>query len=126
MWMSYGANASAGLRNAKGSMALLIEAGKPGIFPQKLGEYPRDDPLGAGLRFNHGERGTDPRLAGKDFAVQGHHVRSSAPALNYQAHQRIHIGFTDGHAERFHFEQVLRRDSAMWLGTGRGSDDVFD
>ena len=42
LWLSYGGNASAGLVGARGLPILAIEAGKPGVFPEKLGNFNAD------------------------------------------------------------------------------------
>lgn len=126
LWMSYGANASAGLKSAKGSPILLVEAGKPGIFPEKLGSYPADNPVTKGLRFRHGGRGSDPVLKGYDFTAVGQAVNSTVPDPRYQPNQRMGVGFVDGHVESMHYQSMLETRSALWLGTGRGSDRVFD
>ena len=146
MWMSYGANALAGLRTVKGSPALITEAAKPGIFPIDFRNpssgaiiYPRDNlatPIGSDgkpagprtpLRFLHGQRSSDPRLKGGDFWTNtGSYVASTYDDLDYIPHDRTNTGFLDGHAERVQAQRMLSNSSTFWLGTGHGFDKQFD
>jgi prepilin-type N-terminal cleavage/methylation domain-containing protein len=136
MWMSYGSNALAGLRSMKGNAILIIEAGKPGIFPQAIGQYPADlsksgDPgitaadigkvTGKPLRFRHGGKSSDPKLQGRDYNSNNNWVAgSSTPDGKYESHNRIATGFTDGHGEMLVPSKVLvKGTSSIWAGTGR-------
>ncbi len=106
MWMSFGANASAGLKGVKGNPVLVAEAGKPGIFPEKLGNYPFDH-LGWVLRFRHGGYSGKPFLRGADWTrgTLGLRPPKNGTTLgswadqNYIPEQRTHAGFVDGHVE---------------------------
>lgn len=149
LWMSYGANAAAGLKTAKGIPALILETPKPGIFPQKLyatnpitgsQEHPADNLIastlqGSPLRFRHGDRSQDPRLAGGNFVEKG--KIGTRPDLDYSPSSRMNVGFLDGHVEKTHFANMigaapqadssgnLRWNRAFWLGTGRGTEQGY-
>jgi prepilin-type processing-associated H-X9-DG protein len=135
LWMSYGANALAGLKTAKGSPAMITESAKCGIFPLPLGQYPADylgTPNAANgpftpLRFHHGGRSSDPRLKGGDFwTYDGNYVTSSKQDMDYTPRERTNTGFLDGHAERVQASRMLRNTSVFWLGTGRGSERQYE
>ncbi len=106
MWMSFGANASAGLKGVKGNPILVAEAGKPGIFPEKLGSYPFDH-LGWVLRFRHGGYSGKSFLRGADWTRGTLGLRPPMTGItlgnwadpNYIPEQRTHAGFVDGHVE---------------------------
>lgn len=114
LWMSYAANASAGLNGVKGSPILIAEAGKAGIFPEKIGNYYADH-LGKVLRFRHG--GNDPHatLRGVDYTVRrwGSPVdpNSNIPARDedktYVPHDRMNAGFYDGHVESVYWKKLF-------------------
>ncbi len=139
LWTSYGANASAGLRNVKGSPILLAEAGKLGIFPEDLGKTSQGthvrDNLAKVLRFRHGGKARVPHLGGKgsDFTRQFHQP-TMAVDQTYQPRSRINCGFLDGHVERPAYHEVftitpgldpnnpLQRpeiNKPLWLGARR-------
>lgn len=129
LWMSYGANALAGLKNAKGGLALLVEACKPGIFPARLGSagYPADDPITKGLRFRHGElAGSTLELKGYDFNAPGQYVTSTTIDAHYEPHKRMNVGFLDGHVEQVLYSKMLNPDTAFWQGRARGDLGIFD
>ncbi len=112
LWTSYGANASAGLRNVKGSPILVAEAGKLGIFPEDFGKtsqgtHTRDN-LAKVLRFRHGGKANNPHLGGKgsDFTRQFHQP-TMAVDPNYQPRTRAACGFLDGHVERLAFHELF-------------------
>lgn len=145
LWMSYGANALAGLRNMKGTPIVLIESGKCGIFPERLKTYPQDhlsaDAVwGTPLRFRHGPKSPLPHLRGGDFTRAGQTVASRETDLNYEPRSRINAGFYDGHVEGIAFARLLLPDAKLmhdgsgrlryqrtiWAGTGRGTEHLFD
>jgi len=131
LWMSYGANASAGLRSVRGNPVLLLEAGKPGIFPVKLGNfYPADTALGRGLRFRHGGRISDPVATGYDYTWPSppSYVSGTSKAdPRYLPRDRMNAGFLDGHVERMNYRKLMSNpNSALWLGMGNGTDKSFD
>jgi len=122
LWMSYGANASAGLKNVRGTPALLVELPKPGAFPEQFGPYPMDN-LYRALRFRHGE------LAPKSAGLGGWNYRTNAVSgtaggAGYIPRIRMNVGFYDGHVERLHYTQMLppvatptaAPPRALWLG----------
>lgn len=131
MWMSYGANAKAGMRNTKGAPAMILESAKLGLFPMDLVKegtvkYPATKLVakGSALRFRHGQKGSDPRLQGGDFTLDP--VNGSGVDRNYAPKDRMNVGFTDGHVERVHFRAMERATSSFWLGTGRGTEATYD
>src|SRR5690606_10759724 len=70
LWLSYSANSAAGLQSVKGNPLLLLEGGKPGIFPLDLAgssTYPRDNPIARALRFRHGGKNPDKAAQGWDY-----------------------------------------------------------
>ncbi len=145
LWMSYAANASSGLKNVKGNPILITEAGKLGVFPEKMGSY-QPDHLGRVMRFNHG--GRDPRtgLRGFNYVQDGfgnwttpHLVTQYDP--NYEAGTKTSVGFLDGHGEQIGWYNLfswsrpgspsLAPNSApypnrvMWFGGRRAGDFSF-
>ena len=135
LWMSYGANAMAGLRNVKGSPALILESSKPGVFPVTLGQGGRsqtadhlkapNNNLGTPLRFRHGGQATDDGLMGADY-TRGNQVLGDADR-GYTPRSRMNVGFYDGAVERLHYDKLIYNPtSPRWIGTGRGKDAVFD
>jgi len=107
LWMSYGASASAGLKDIKGMPLLIAEAGKLGIFAERLGAYPSDH-LGWALRFRHGSRVNKSDLQGADWTKlpMGNPPQRSGSNLGshgdstYSPRDRMNAGFIDGHVDR--------------------------
>jgi prepilin-type processing-associated H-X9-DG protein len=132
IWMSYGANAMAGLKSVKGNPVLLLELAKPGVFPLELGPPRPADVLaasgsaGTSLRFRHGGHTPDHRLRGA-YYTRGGGYTGLAPDPHYTAGTRMNVGFYDGHVERVHYEQVIRSsENTFWLGASRATDRVYD
>ena len=140
--MSYGANAIAGLRNAKGSPALIVEAGKFGLFPKALGNTKADN-LAWALRFRHDGKAGRPALAGYDYTSSFNAPdASSVPAKDqmdksYEPQNKMNAGFQDGHVERLGYWQMFDLPgtgvatsvggppvpkNAVWFGSRRGTD----
>jgi prepilin-type N-terminal cleavage/methylation domain-containing protein/prepilin-type processing-associated H-X9-DG protein len=115
LWMSYGANAAAGMKDVKGSPILLAELPKPGVFPEKLGSYPADI-LSRALRFRHGDKApASAKLGGYNYKTNG--VVGTVGNELYVPRTRMNVGFYDGHLERMLYSDMLRSPaSAMWLG----------
>ncbi len=142
LWMSYGANASAGLQNVKGTPALIVEAGKLGVFPEAFGQTSQGthhaDHLGKSLRFRHGGKASVPGLGGRgsDFTQQFHQP-SNAYDANYEAHAKANVAFLDGHVERLGYYQMFTLDPTnpenvkpipnrmLWVGMRRGEASSF-
>ena len=126
MWMSYGANAAAGLSKTKGNPILLVEAAKPGVFPIPIvteNRYPADSPLAKPLRFRHGGLTKDRALLGYDYTAPNCYVTSTVQDKLYQPRDRMNVGFTDGHVEGLHYKRLLKKpDGEMWVGTGKVMD----
>lgn len=109
LWMSFGANAAAGLKNVRGNPILVAESAKPGIFPGDLGGsggYPRDN-LARSLRFRHGSRVTKPGMQGADYirATLANPPSPTGPLgssadPDYEPRQRLNAGYLDTHVER--------------------------
>lgn len=135
MWMSYSANASAGLKNIKGSPILLAEGGKPGIFPEKLGNYKADN-LARALRFRHDDRASNKLMVGQNYVagkwiVPNNTGTLGGPAIDtsYEPRNRMSAGFADGHAERLLYSSVMTWPGGMnsmpapvnsvWFGLNR-------
>lgn len=108
LWMSYGANASAGLKAIKGQPIMIAEAGKLGIFPERLGKYPSDH-LAWALRFRHGGKAESEGLAGADW--RKHKLSSAPPATGsaltrswvdkqYKPRTRLNVALVDGSVSR--------------------------
>lgn len=114
LWMSYGANASAGIRGVKGNPLLIIEAGKQGVFPERTGNYPSDH-LGWVLRFRHGGKASDPALAGADWSAGSLGLRPPQTGKElgtwrdsaYVPRERANVGFVDSHVERMSYRQLM-------------------
>lgn len=114
IWLSYGSNASAGLKRSKGPSILIAEASKQGIFPERLGAYPSDH-LGWTLRFRHGGSSTDSALAGADWTAGslGSRPPQTGSALGtwrdprYQPRELLNAGYTDGHVERVNYRKLM-------------------
>jgi len=133
MWLSFSANASAGLTNVKGAPALIVEACKPGVFAESFngsqGKTPVDD-LGRVLRFRHGNRVNDPRMTGYDYTRNG----GAFPDGLYQPRDKMNIGYLDGHVERRSYWEVmtLRTSSlptpnpSIWFGMRSGGTVSYD
>ena len=141
LWMSYGANASAGLTTVKGNPVLLVENAKPGVFPEKLQNassserYSNDNLAAQGnhgtpLRFRHGGRARDARLSPADYGDAGA-LLPTAPDRQFISHTSMNIGFGDGHVERKRFDDLigdpptvdsngkLRWHRPFWVGTSK-------
>ncbi len=131
LWMSYGANAPAGLLNVKGNPILVAEHSKPGIFPESYagkgaygGGQPNDN-LPQTLRYRHGPRLSDSRFKDPNDRT-------------YVARERMNVGFLDGSVSRLSYLQMTRKDvpqvisgelqwhRALWLGNRRGGESRFD
>lgn len=137
MWMSYSANAAAGLTTVKGNPILLVEGGKPGIFPFDLvgsRTYPRDNPITRSLRLRHGGRAPDPSLLGWDYVGPGRNpyatpngVTGNDRDMNYQPRERLNAAFYDGHVERIHNKRLMGNPSGqLWRGTSKSNTITFD
>lgn len=105
LFMSYGANAAAGLTSVKGNPILLIENSKPGIFPESYagmgsagGGQPNDD-LRQALRFRHGPRADSMYKDPKD--------------LSYVARRSLNAAFLDGHVEGLSNSQIIGTGSQV-------------
>ncbi len=125
LWMSYAANAAAGLKYVRGNPLLLVEAGRPGIFPFALGggKYPATA-LGKALRFRHGGRTTDRAVEGADYTAPGTYVNGGkGKDPYYQAREKMAGGFYDGHVERIHYKRAIAEPrSTLWVGTAKVTD----
>jgi len=110
LWMSYGGNATAGLKNLKGTPILLIEAGKLGVFPYTLGSY-KNDHLGAALRFRHGGTSGVRAMKGYDY-TKVFPVASAANFVDdhYVPERQLNAAFMDGHVERLGPWQLFTAD----------------
>lgn len=125
LWMSYGANASAGLKGVKGCPILLAELPKPGVFPEQFGKYPADN-LRRALRFRHGEKApASAGLGGYNYKTNA--VSGTPGNEGYVPHTRMNTGFYDGHVERMHYADMVRNPlSALWVGERRaGFKPIF-
>lgn len=139
LWMSYSANASAGLKSVKGTPVLIVEGGKPGIFPESLGSYP-DDSLSRVLRFRHGGKVSDPALAGAKCVGTQLPVQPQKTGrlrgnrdLDYEPREKMNAGFLDGHVERLGWWQMFTPDPSnpdtqpptpkvnVWFGSRRST-----
>jgi prepilin-type processing-associated H-X9-DG protein len=118
LWMSYGANAAAGLSSVKGNPILLIENKNPGCFPESYagmgyaGGGRQEDYLKQVLRFRHGSR----------LQVRGYVDPSDT---TYVARDRINAGFLDGHAERLLFTRIIGPDPQVVQGRLQWSRDLW-
>jgi prepilin-type N-terminal cleavage/methylation domain-containing protein/prepilin-type processing-associated H-X9-DG protein len=141
LWMSYAANASAGLKSVKGNPILIAEAGKLGIFPQTLGNYQADN-LARCLRFRHEDRVMNPQLLGYDYGWQRWIAPNNIATLtdaqkdkNYVPHTKFNAGFLDGHAERLAYYTVFTLSNQLnarptpkksyWFPGDKGIDVSF-
>lgn len=118
MNMSYGANASAGLVGVKGLPILAIEAGKPGVFPERFtsgaGSFERDV-LPQAIRFRHGGRNSRTGFAGQEYMkVTPGTARVFSATLpgnridgTYTARDSANAGFLDGHVERMNWSRLF-------------------
>jgi len=117
LWMSYGANASAGLKGVRGNPALLVELPKPGVFPEKYpgSSYPVDDTRKS-LRFRHGEKApSSAGLGGWNYKTDV--VNGKRGGAGYVPRTRMNVGFYDGHVERLHYLQMIKTPpGSLWLG----------
>jgi prepilin-type processing-associated H-X9-DG protein len=127
LWMSYGANASAGLKGTGGNPLLITETGKLGIFPEHFQgpnsiidkNYPRDH-LGWVMHFNHGNMAPAKDrewLRALDWTQgslgsvpprTGVAVSPSWYDGNYSSRSRVNAGFMDGHVERAGYWELMR------------------
>ncbi len=137
LWMSYGVNASAGMKNVSGYPALIVESGKLGVFPENLTKrgystptYPADH-LGRVLRFRHGPRSGVKVLTGYDYNRKG--LVGFGPDKRYEPRQKMNAGYLDGHVERLDYRQMLDPQTVpmpapnhrVWYGTRRGGAAEF-
>lgn len=150
LWMSYGANASAGLKRVKGNPILITEAGKLGIFAEKMGGYQADH-LGRVMRFHHA--GRDPRVGLKGFKYVGDGFSQWGTPKNsgalsstevdptYESGTKAGTGFLDGHAEQLGWYNLFGWskpnkitlpytsppyvNEAMWFGIRRQGEFSF-
>jgi prepilin-type N-terminal cleavage/methylation domain-containing protein/prepilin-type processing-associated H-X9-DG protein len=108
LWMSYGANASAGLKSVKGNPVLLVELPKPGAFPEQYpgSSYPMDN-LKRSLRFRHGEK-APPSAGLGGYNYKTNVVNGTPGNEGYVPRTRMNAGFYDGHVERMHYNQLTR------------------
>lgn len=115
LWMSYGANAAAGLKGVRGNPILLVELPKPGVFPEKYGSFPADD-MKKSLRFRHGEKApASAGLGGWNYKTDV--VNGKAGGEGYVPRIRMNVGFYDGHVERMHHLQMIKSPPGnLWLG----------
>lgn len=132
LWMSYAANASAGLRNVKGNPVLIVEAAKLGVLPETLvgKSTAAADPLNRALRFRHGNRARHAFLQGYDWTRRG---MVTARDARYEPREQMNAGFLDGHVERLNWWQTFQMQAAVavpaqqvWFGGRRGGEVSFD
>ncbi len=142
LWMSYGANAAAGIKGVQGMPILIIEAAKLGVFPEGFnvtsqGFYPRDH-LGKSVRFRHGGRiqvegiGGPGSLFTKRFAQP-----AQATDHDYEPREKANAAFLDGHVERLAPHQLFTLDPInpdnnkptpkrnLWIGARRGNAETY-
>jgi prepilin-type processing-associated H-X9-DG protein len=131
IWMSYAANAAAGLKSVRGNPILLTEAGKPGVFPFDLVRgtttiYPKDNPITKALRLRHGGRNPDPILRGWDY-TSTNPVAGVQFDFKYLPRERMNTGFYDGHVERIQYKRLLGTPTgALWRGTSGTGELSYD
>lgn len=138
LWMSYGANASAGLKGVKGTPIVIVEAGKLGVFPEELGKYKADN-LARVLRFRHGGRESRSELVGLNYvgtSFLGWPIPQNLGELrpeqidpDYQPRSELNAGFIDGHVERLGWQSLFSLPGTLdimptikqryWLGIRR-------
>lgn len=136
LWMSYGANASAGIKGVKSMPILVIEAAKLGVFPEGFnvtsqGTYPADH-LGKSLRFRHGNAIRVQGIGGIGSLFTARFAQpSNATDTEYKPRDKANTGFLDGHVERLAHHQLFTLDPnnpdnvkpeprrALWIGTRR-------
>ncbi len=140
MWMSFGANANAGLTTTRGPVLLVAESGKLGLFPERLGSYPADN-LARAMRFRHGSRVPNRGMAGGDYVNRA--LGSPPPATGllgnqidraYQPRQRANAGFMDGHVALMNYSEFFTINPSnpdgvlpapkgqVWFGLGRSNN----
>ena len=144
LWMSYGANASAGLKVVKGMPLLIAEAGKLGIFPERFGEPPDNlaeypsDHLAWALRFRHGGRAQVDGLAGVDWSKGDLGDRpaktGSSPGTTdgeswyddrYEPQNKLNAGFIDGHIESMGYWQLMDLENLTTTGRPTPNHSVW-
>ena len=139
MWMSYGANASAGLIGVKGSPILAIEAGKPGVFPETLGNF-NADVLPQAVRFRHGGRNPRTGFAGQEYMKVAPGTPRATSVIvpdgridgNYMPRSRANAGFLDGHVAAMAWNRLFTdpaygypvRRPEPWIGGVRKNPSV--
>lgn len=125
LWLSYGANASSGHKNAKGNQIMIVEAGKQGVFPEQMGNYPSDH-LGWVLRFRHAGRSNQPQLQGAAWSrgtfqnrppIYGNNLPEYWRDQNYMPREKLNAGFIDGHVETLSYQQLM--DVKKFTNKGR-------
>ena len=144
LWMSYGANASAGLKNVNGNPVLILESRKLGLFPEALRSYPSDN-LARAMRFRHGGNASAKGLAGANYA--GGSLSNRPPPtgkiasvfqdLNYSPRTGMNAGYLDGHVEFMNHWELFTLDATnpetqrptpkfnIWFGGRRGGEFSF-
>jgi hypothetical protein len=115
LWMSYGANANAGLRNIKGDPALIVETGKLGIFPNDLGEHKADN-LAWALRFRHGGDASVRGLTGYDY-TKTFKLPPTQVKQEYEPQQKMNVGYLAGHVQNLGHWQMFTLDKTNPEGT---------
>jgi prepilin-type N-terminal cleavage/methylation domain-containing protein/prepilin-type processing-associated H-X9-DG protein len=144
MHLSYGGNASAGLMGVKGMPILAIEAGKPGVFPESLGNFGRDS-LPQAIRFRHGGRNNRREFAGQEYMAVPPGTPRAASAVcppnrvdkNYTPRDGANAGFLDGHVERMRWTSLFYWPAGVdptaalatpktqpWIGVPRKTSDL--
>lgn len=140
MSLSYGANAFAGLRNVKGTPALIVESAKFGLFPESLGNFPADN-LAWALRFRHDGAARTHGLAGFNYtSTFDLPDPNSIPAQDqmdifYEPQNKMNVGHLDGHVERLGYWQLFDLQPGattsggmpvpkrnIWMGLKRGEN----
>lgn len=142
LWMSYGVNASAGLKGTKGLPALVVESGKLGVFPENLPPDPADpdpypaDNLNWALRFRHGTPARGKGLVGYDYTKRFERPPTSIDQ-SYEPRSQMNVGFPDGHVEKLGYWEMFTLDPDqpeyvppipkrnLWIGQRRGDRISF-
>lgn len=126
MSLSYGANAFAGLRNVKGSPALIVESAKFGIFPEALGNFPADN-LDWALRFRHDGRAGTKALQGGFKYTSSFNLPDPNSSLTpeqtdetYTPQNKMNAGYLDGHVERLGWWQMFTPQNSGGTTTSVG------